>query len=456
MSSFVFHLPDIGEGVVEGEVVRVLVKEGEVVEEDQVLAEVMTDKATVQIPSPKRGIIEKVHISAGQIVPVEAPMFTIGLGAKPIAPPPSVGVVASYADAPSEMPTRAIMPAVVVPSEARMAPAAQDDNQRVLATPVTRRLARELGVDLHRVSGTGKDGRITKEDVERSSQAPTTHATQLLTPTVPITRAVSAPAMPPQSAKPVHTPALDLPTIKPARPINEAINEERVPLRGLRKTIAQNMVRAKQTAPHYTYVEEVDVTALVALRDRTRALAEEQGVKLSFLPFIAKACVAALKKFPLVNASLDDDTNEIILKKYYHIGVGVATDNGLLVAVIRDADKKSLLGIAREIEDISKRAREGKASRDELVGSTFTITSLGKLGGVMATPILNYPEVAILGVHKMSKKPVVKNDQIVIGETMNVSLSFDHRVVDGAIGAAFCAHMIKYLENPDLLLLEGI
>jgi pyruvate dehydrogenase E2 component (dihydrolipoamide acetyltransferase) len=442
MSSYVFHLPDIGEGVVEGEVVRVLVKEGDVIEEDQVLAEVMTDKAAVQIPSPKRGIIEKVHISAGQVVPVEAAMFTIGLGAQPVAAPQHQ----VEPSAPSEMPTMSVLPAVVVPQEMKVSAGSREDALRVLATPATRRMARELGVDLVKVPGSGKDGRVTKEDVEKASQPamPTIPAT-------PIARALFPQVPAPRPPTPVLS---ELSKLKPAS--EASASEERIALKGLRKTIAQNMVRSKFTAPHYTYVEEVDVTALTELRERTRGLAEERGVKLSFLPFIVKASVAALKQFPLVNSSLDDAAGEIVLKKYYHIGIAVATEQGLGIIVIRDADKKSLFSIAREIEELSKKAREGRASRDEVTGSTFTVTSLGKLGGVLATPILNYPEVAILGVHKISKKAVVRNDQIVIGETMNVSLSFDHRVVDGAVGASFCAYMIKYLENPDLLLLEGV
>jgi pyruvate dehydrogenase E2 component (dihydrolipoamide acetyltransferase) len=454
MSSFVFHLPDIGEGVVEGEVVGVLVKEGDVIEEDQVLAEVRTDKAVVQLPSPKRGIIEKVHIAVGQMVPVEAAMFTIGLGAKPVSAPTAMHRVEPAV--PSEMPTMSVLPAVVVPQDLKMSAASREDALRVLATPATRRMAREMGVDLGKVSGSGKDGRVTKEDVERSKAAPQpvnvpppNMVTPATVPATPIARALF-----PQTPAPRVTPTLQEPS--KTRPLSESILEERMPLKGLRKTIAQNMVRSKFTAPHYTYVEEVDVTALTELRERTKTLAEDRGVRLSFLPFIVKASVAALKQFPLVNSSLDDEASEIVLKKYYHIGIAVSTEQGLAIIVIRDADKKSLLRIAKEIEELSKKVKEGRASREEVMGSTFTITSLGKLGGVLATPILNYPEVAILGVHKISKKAVVRNDQIVIGETMNVSLSFDHRVVDGAVGASFCAYMIKYLENPDLLLLEGV
>jgi pyruvate dehydrogenase E2 component (dihydrolipoamide acetyltransferase) len=459
MSSFVFHLPDIGEGVVEGEVVKVLVKEGDRVEEDQILAEVMTDKAAVQIPSPKRGIIEKVHISAGQVVPVEAPMFTIGLAATRVPTP--AFVAQARVDHSDEMPTMSVLPAIVVPNDLKASsssPASREDALRVLATPTTRRIARELGVDLTKLSGSGKDGRVTKEDVERAGQAPVAKTPSTL-PATPIARALHTPPNKhiPEPRPQITSPVLEVPLSAKVKPQSEARpDEERMPLRGLRKTIAQNMVRSKFTAPHYTYVEEVDVTALTELRNRTKHLAEDRGIKLSFLPFIVKSAVAGLKQFPLVNASLDDESNEIILKKYYHIGIAVSTDQGLMTIVIRDADKKSLFQIAKEIEDLSAKAREGKASRDELLGSTFTITSLGKLGGVLATPILNYPEVAIMGVHKISKKPVVKNDQIVIGETMNISHSFDHRVVDGAIGASFVAYMIKYLENPDLLLLEGV
>lgn len=448
MSSFTFHLPDIGEGVVEGEIVRVLVKEGDPVEEDQVMAEVMTDKATVQIPSPKRGVIEKVHIKAGQMVPVEAPMFTIGLAGTPVAAP-------SLANHTTE--TVAVMPAVVVPSKAA------DPDARVLATPATRQLARELGVDIKGVAGSGKDGRVTKDDVERASRpAPIT------APVLPAVSANTVPApipstkiVPPRTPIPAPEPASQLAQTQqakrfPAPASPDAGLEERVPLRGLRKTIAQNMVKAKFTAPHFTYVEEVDATPLVALRDRTRKLAEERGVKLSFLPFIVKAVVAGLRQFPYVNASFDNDDQEIVVKRYYNIGIATATDNGLTVIVIRDADRKSILTIAREIEDLAQKAREGRASREELTGSTFTITSLGKLGGLLATPILNYPEVGILGVHKLVKRPVIKNDQIVIGDVMNLSLSFDHRAIDGAVGASFCAAVIKLLETPDLLFIDGI
>jgi pyruvate dehydrogenase E2 component (dihydrolipoamide acetyltransferase) len=230
--------------------------------------------------------------------------------------------------------------------------------------------------------------------------------------------------------------------------------EERVPFRGVRKKIAENMARSKRIAAHFTYVDECDVTDLVALRGRAKKRAEERGVKLSFLPFIVKAVVAALKKYPIVNATLDEGKNEIVLKKRYHIGVAAASDEGLLVPVIRDADQKSLFDVARELATLSEKAKLGKATRDELTGSTFTISSLGSLGGVLATPIINHPEVAILGVHKIQQKPVVRDGQIVIRDVTNFSISLDHRVVDGYEGAQFLAHVIELLSDPTLMFLE--
>jgi pyruvate dehydrogenase E2 component (dihydrolipoamide acetyltransferase) len=230
--------------------------------------------------------------------------------------------------------------------------------------------------------------------------------------------------------------------------------EERIPFAGMRRKISQKMAQSTHTAAHFTFVEECDVTALKALRARLKGPAEAAGVKLSFLPFIVKATVAALKKHPMLNTALDESTSELVFRKYFHIGIATATEAGLMVPVVKDADRRSILDIAREIERLSTAARAGKAKLDELQGSTFTITSLGAQGGLFATPIINFPEVAILGVHQMKTKPVVKDGQIVIGDVMLLSLSFDHRIVDGHIGAAFAYEIIGYLENPDRLWLE--
>jgi len=240
----------------------------------------------------------------------------------------------------------------------------------------------------------------------------------------------------------------------PAAKGGEAL-EERVPFAGLRRKIAEKMALSVHTAAHFTFVEECDVTALKAVRERLKPKAEALGVKLTPLAFIAKAAVLALKKFPILNAAIDESTNELVYRKYYNLGIAASTDAGLIVPVLKNADKRSLLDVAREIERLGTDARAGKLKLEDLQGSTFTITSLGAQGGLFATPIINFPEVAILGVHQIKQKPVVRDGQIVIGEVMLLSLSFDHRVVDGHVGAAFAYEIIKYLHDPDALLLES-
>jgi pyruvate dehydrogenase E2 component (dihydrolipoamide acetyltransferase) len=409
--AFEFRLPDIGEGMVEAEIVRWFVQEGDSIQEDQPMVELMTDKANVVIPSPRKGVVLKRFGREGEVVKVGSVLVVIGEpGEVPVAAETGVeAAVPASATQEVSAPTPGVGP-VVPPG-------------RVLATPATRRLARELGVDLRQVPPTGPHGRVTKEDVLRFAEAQ---------------RAPAAPAPPP----PVEAPVV------PVGP------EERIPLRGLRRVIARRMVQSKRTAPHFTYVEEVDITELVRWREQMKPIAEAQGVRLTYLPFIIKAVVIGLKRFPVINASLDEEKEEIVLKKYYHIGIAVQTDQGLTVPVIHDADKRSLLDLAREVERLSKAAREGRLALHEVRGSTFTITSLGKLGGLLATPIINYPEVAILGVHKIEPRPVVRNGEIVVRSMMNVSLSFDHRVVDGAVGAEFTQVVREHLENPHLLFLQ--
>ncbi|MGH7295375.1 MAG: dihydrolipoamide acetyltransferase family protein, partial [Polyangiaceae bacterium] len=302
-------------------------------------------------------------------------------------------------------------------------------NEKPLATPATRKLARDMNVDLRQVPPSGPQGRVTKRDVEGFRAPEPAHA--------------HGPAPTPAHAR---TPA--------PVPVSAGSLEERVPFAGVRRKIAQKMAQSKHTAAHFTFVEECDVTALKGLRARLKAPAEAAGVKLSFLPFIVKAVVAALKKHPMLNTTLDEAAGELVFRKYFHIGIAAATDAGLMVPVVKDADKRSVLDIAREIERLSADARSGKARLEDLTGSTFTITSLGSQGGLFATPIINFPEVAILGVHQMKQRPVVKDGQIVVGEVMLLSLSFDHRIVDGHVGAAFAYEVISYLENPDRLWLE--
>ena len=275
------------------------------------------------------------------------------------------------------------------------------------------------------VTATGDNGRVTKDDVMAARSGGST--------STPMPVAAYAPVS-----------------------IARDTTDQRQPFRGVRKKIAENMHRSRQTAAHFTYVEECDMTELVALRKRAKARAEERGIKLSFLPFIVKAVCAGLKKFPIVNSTLDEQKQEIVLRKRYHIGVAAATADGLIVPVLRDADQRSLFDIAKSLDELSEKTRSGKASRDELTGSTFTISSLGTLGGVLATPIINFPEVAVLGVHKIKETPVVRDGQIVIRSMMNLSISLDHRIVDGYEGAQFLQHVISLLEDPTLMFMEMV
>jgi pyruvate dehydrogenase E2 component (dihydrolipoamide acetyltransferase) len=406
--AFEFRLPDIGEGVVEGEVVKWLVKPGDQVREDQPMVEVMTDKATVEIPSPKAGVVREIRAQEGNICAVGAVMVVIDEAGGAAAPATANG---------NGSPQKA-QPATVAKAAPPPPPSVAG---KVLATPATRKLARDLGVDLSTVTPTGDNGRVTRTDVESAAHAPA-------------------------GARPAYKPAATVP----------AAGDERVPFRGVRKKIAENMHRSRQTAAHFTYVDECDVTELVALRARAKSRAEERGIKLSFLPFIIKAVVAGLKKFPIVNSTLDEAAQEIVLRKQYHIGVAAATADGLIVPVVRDADQRSLFDLAGTLDSLSEKTRSGKASREDLTGSTFTISSLGTLGGLHATPIINFPEVAVLGVHKIKEMPVVRKGEIVIRSMMNLSISLDHRIVDGYEGAQFLQHVISLLEDPTLMFMEMV
>ncbi len=454
-----FRLPDIGEGVAEGEIVKWLVKAGDAVDEDQPLVEVMTDKATVTIPCPVKGKVEKLLAKDGQVVAVGAPIVVFGnVTAGNIASHGHGHAGAKSAGGSNGEPPRAETATAVMEEPA---------TDRVLATPATRRRARELGVDIRRVTATGPAGRVTREDVEKAqggasrSQAPTPQRTggrEAKRATMPMPAVSEEPAKPgPHLREFVKAPTTRIDSPKrPAAAAPAGELEERIPLRGVRRKIAEHLVKSKFTAPHFTYVEEVDVTELVELREKAKGIAEQRGVKLTYLPFIMKSVVAALKEHPQLNASLDDATGEIVLKKYYNLGFAADTEAGLIVPVIKHADQRSILDLARELDRLAAAARTGMLELEDLQGGTFTISSVGALGGLLATPILNHPEVAIMGVHKIAKRPVVRGDKIEIGQVMLLSLSLDHRVVDGATAARFMTTVVKYLEDPKLLLLEGI
>ena len=430
--AFDFYMPDIGEGVVEGEIVAWKVKEGDTVKLDQPLVEVMTDKATVELPSPRAGKIVKINYKDGDICPVGKILVVIeeAGGASTQAAPPKPHGAGSGSHQVAGAPSHAAIPTPVAAqgSHAIEVVDATTSRSKVLATPATRRLARQLGVELGRVPATGKHGRVTTDDVKRFQGNGNGGA---LVP-----------------AKQAHAPV----SIK-AQP---GFLEERIPLRGMRKKIAEAMSRSVHTAAHFTYVEEIDMTELVAVRDRAKSRAADRGVKLNYLPFIVKAVVSSLKKWPQLNASLDESTQEIVRKKYYHIGIAAQGPQGLVVSVVRDADMRSIFDLSREIDRLGDAVRNNTATRDDLTGSTFTISSLGKLGGVLATPIINFPEVAIMGVHKIEEKPAVRDGQIVIRHLMNLSISVDHRLADGWDGAMFLQDVKSLLEDPTTMFMEMV
>jgi pyruvate dehydrogenase E2 component (dihydrolipoamide acetyltransferase) len=420
MATYEFKLPDIGEGVVEGEIVKWLVSVGDVVAEDQPLVEVMTDKATVAIPSPKRGRVLKTHGKEGDTAKVHQPLVTLELEASAVAAPP---------EAKAQVAER---PASRAPERAQAS--SNGDGAKVLATPVTRRMAREHGLNLSQIAGSGPQGRVTKADVVAAIGGEGAVATGRVASSI---RALESPPI-------------------PAMPIGPARGDQRIPLKGLRRKIADKMVRSKHSAPHFTFVEEMDATELVAVRKRLNDALAESGdrQKISFLPFICKGLVAAFKKYPSLNANFDEATQELVVRGAYNIGIAAATDEGLTVPVVKDVDRLSIHQLSAEIVRLGTAARERRLKLEELTGGSFTITSLGQLGGLLATPIINHPEVAILGVHRMRKRPVVKDDQVVVREMMYLSLSFDHRVIDGLVGAEFTYALIRYLEHPELLFLE--
>jgi pyruvate dehydrogenase E2 component (dihydrolipoamide acetyltransferase) len=426
--AYEFRLPDIGEGVAEGEVVQWFVKEGDAVVEDAPLVSVLTDKANVEIPSPKSGRIAKIHATVGEKVKVGGLLVTIDSAASGAsAPAPTRPAGAAPPSPAPPTPSKAGPPPTAKPPESS-AP-----SNRVAASPYLRRLANERGIDLSKVTGTGPGGRITENDLGAPGASNK--------PSTPATAATPAPSR--------STPAT------PGSHDASAEISERIPIRGIRRVIAEHMVEATHRTAPFTYVEEIDATELVLLRDKMAKHVEKQGARLSYLPFIVKGVVAGLKAHPRINSTMDDEHNEMLVHSEYHIGIAVAATEGLLVPVVRHADQKSLTEIGREIQDLSERGRQGKLTRGELTGSTFTITSLGALGGVLATPILNYPEVAILGVHKITRRPAYRPDgSIAPADLMNLSITLDHRLLDGIEGAQFLATVKACLEDPHQLFAE--
>ena len=438
-----FVLPDLGEGLTEAEIVKVLVREGDVIQEDAPLLEVETDKATVEIPSPMSGRVETVHVSPNQTVRVGQVLVTFA---------DATGSSGKQA-ADTLDPTRRLAPETrttvgngrarqTAPqtSAAGREPVAAPRTGSVPATPATRRLARELGVDLHAVRASGPGGRVTDADVREAAGAAPASA--------------GAGAASPKTAAP-SAPARPLTTMsEPPLPRFEQWGEvERQPLSHLRRTIAERMTLSANVIPHVTHFDRADITDLDALITRNLDAARAQGVTLTLTGFLLKAAALALREHPQFNASLDAAAGELILKRYVHLGVAVAAERGLIVPVIRDVDARPVVELARELAALAARVREGKAALDELRGGTFTVTNIGALGGTGAIPIINYPEVAILGVARARQEPVVRDGQIVPRLLLPLSLTFDHRVADGADGARFASAIVRRLEHPDQLLL---
>ncbi len=432
-----FVLPDLGEGLTEAEIRQVLVREGEVVREDAPLLEVETDKATVEIPSPMGGRVEKIHVRPGQTVKVGQVLVTFADGAAP------TGKQAADALDPRHTPavvtgTGRAAPAPAAPTEA---PARREGP--VPATPATRRLARELGVDLRAVNGSGPGGRVTDEDVRAATAPPSA-------PSAPAPSGRAPAASPPAVAKPLARVGVEpppLPRFEQWGPI------ERQPLSHLRRTIAERMTLSATLIPHVTHFDRADITDLDALIRRKLEAGKAQGVTLTLTSFLLKAVALSLGEHPHFNASLDPAAGELIVKRYVHLGVAVATERGLIVPVIRDVDKKPLIELQRELGALAQRVRDGKATLEDLRGGTFTVTNIGALGGTGAIPIINYPEVAILGVARGREEAVVRDGAIVPRLLLPLSLTFDHRVADGADGARFASAIVRRLEHPDELLL---
>ncbi|USN47205.1 MAG: 2-oxo acid dehydrogenase subunit E2 [Pseudobdellovibrionaceae bacterium] len=421
-------LPEIGEGVTEGEMVQWLVAVGDTVEADQPIAEVMTDKATVEVPSPIAGVVKELKVSEGDVVPVETTMLILDATAGATASAPkaksAVEAPASPAPAPAAMP----QPVVAVGAMDVHPPVAAS---HVLATPGTRRLARELTVDLNTLPGTGLAGRVTRDDVLKAASTQGAGATMASRPSMPMPS--------PQAYR---------------GPVGAA--EERVPLRGIRRKIAEQMQMTKQIVPHFTIMDEANVTELVRVRNQSKAAGDSMGVKVTYLPFVMKALIATLREFPMFNASIDDASQEVVYKKYFNIGFAADTPNGLLVPVVKDADQKTILQLSQEINDLASKARAGKIGLEDMKGATITITNIGSVGGTYATPIINHPEVAILGMYKMTDKPVFKDGKFKAAKVMNFTATCDHRLIDGAVAANFLKAFIDRVENPSRLLLDMI
>lgn len=458
--AFEFRLPDIGEGIHEGEIVKWFVKAGDEINEDDILCEVQNDKAVVEIPSPVKGKVEEVLVEEGTVavvgdvlVRIDAPGYEDlkfkgddkdDAPAKKEASETEEQVQAT-AEAGQDVEKKEAAPSDSKEPAAKEQPEPAEQkekpkgSERIIAMPSVRKFARDNGVEIAEVTGSGKNGRIMKEDIESFMNGDQTKASEA----------------PQQSAEAKET-ASEEPAKKAAPQVSEGeFPETREKISGIRKAIAKAMVHSKHTAPHVTLMDEVDVTELVAHRKKFKEIAAEKEIKLTYLPYVVKALVSTLREFPALNVSYDDDAQEIVHKHYYNIGIAADTEKGLLVPVIKNADSKSMFAISDEINTLATKARDGKLSPQEMKGASCSITNIGSAGGQWFTPVINHPEVAILGIGRISEKPVIKNGEIVAAPVLALSLSFDHRMVDGATAQHALNHIKRLLGNPEHLLMEA-
>ncbi|SDX35212.1 MULTISPECIES: dihydrolipoamide acetyltransferase family protein [Salimicrobium] len=433
--AYEFKLPDIGEGIHEGEIAKWFVEEGQEIAEDDVLCEVQNDKAVVEIPSPVEGTVKKIHVDEGVTTTVGTVIITFDAEGYDDGSSEESGE--SEEESKEESKEDSKQEAEQEQSDEKPAAAAsteseEDDGSRVIAMPSVRKFAREKDVNIQKVQGSGKNGRILKEDIEAYANGEQSEA---------------------QASAEEET--QEESSGKQQVPSGEAYPETREKMSGMRKAIAKAMVNSKHTAPHVTLMDEVDVTELVAHRKKFKEVAAEQDIKLTYLPYVVKALVSTLKKYPVLNTSLDDETNEIIQKHYYNIGIAADTDRGLLVPVVKEADRKAMFTISDEVNQLAVKARDGKLTGEEMKGASTTVTNIGSAGGQWFTPVINHPEVAILGIGRIDEKPVVRDGEIVVAPVLAVSLSFDHRIIDGVTAQQAMNHIKRLLHDPQLIMMEA-
>ncbi|MDR7076446.1 pyruvate dehydrogenase E2 component (dihydrolipoamide acetyltransferase) [Neobacillus niacini] len=449
-TTFQFKMPDIGEGIHEGEIVKWFIKPGDKVQEDDILCEIQNDKAVVEIPSPVEGTVIEVKVAEGTVATVGQVLVTFDAPGyenlqfkgdehaeeAPKQEAPAAPAPAAVQEAPVTPP--AAPPAYGIGVTQPQGQVEVDPNRKIIAMPSVRKYARDKGVEITQVPGSGKNGRIVKSDIDAFlSGGVATAATQAAETQAPA--GAQAEAAAPKAA-----------------PIPQGeYPETREKMSGIRKAIAKAMVNSKHTAPHVTLMDEVDVTKLVTHRKKFKEVAAAKGIKLTFLPYIVKALTSALREFPALNTSLDDATSEIIHKHYYNIGIAADTEKGLLVPVVKDADRKSVFAISNEINELAGKARDGKLAPNEMKGASCTISNIGSAGGQWFTPVINHPEVAILGVGRIAEKPIVRDGEIVAAPVLALSLSFDHRMIDGATAQNALNHIKRLLNDPELLLMEA-